>query len=76
MREAEIPNSDGAAATISYLRLTVDDLHRLADLDPANAEAIRHIADQCDRQITDLSKRLGIASSGVIRRGRLTPIEG
>ena len=46
--------------TIGILRSAVDDLRRLADLDPANAETIRQIADQCDRQIADLSKSLGI----------------
>jgi hypothetical protein len=46
--------------TIGVLRSTVDELRRLADLDSANAEAIRCIADQCDRQISDLSKNLGI----------------
>ena len=49
--------------TIGILRSAVHDLRRLADLDPANAEAIRQIADQCDRQIADLSKSLGIEPS-------------
>ena len=62
MREAETPIFAGAAATIGFPRLTVDDLRRLADLEPANAEAIRYIADQCDRQIADLSKSLGLES--------------
>ena len=51
MWEAETPISAGAAATIGFPRLTVDDLRRLADLEPANAEAILYIADQCDRQM-------------------------
>ncbi len=46
--------------TIDVLRSTVDQLRRLADLDPVNGEAIRQIANQCDRQIADLSKSLGI----------------
>ena len=46
--------------TIDVLRSTVDQLRRLADLDPVNGEAIRQIADQCDRQIADLSRSLGI----------------
>jgi len=49
--------------TIGILRLAVNDLRRIADLDSPNAEAIRQIADQCDRQIADLSKSLGIEPS-------------
>ena len=49
--------------TIGILRLAVGDLRRLADLGPANAEAIHHIADECDRQIADLLKRLGIGQT-------------
>ena len=40
--------------TINVLRSTVAELRCLADLDPANAEAIRDIADQCDRKIRSL----------------------
>ena len=58
MREAEIPISARAAATIGFLRLILDDLRRLADLDTTNVEAIRHIAEQCDRQIADLLTRV------------------
>ena len=42
--------------TIGFLRMAAIELRRIADLEPTAALAIRHTADQCDREADELAE--------------------
>ncbi len=49
-----------AHGTIGFLRMAAIELRRIADLEPTAALALRHTADQCDREADELAKHFGV----------------
>ena len=47
---------------IAFLRKATAEMRRIADSSPENAQELRHIANQCERETEDLSKDFGIGA--------------
>ena len=50
----------GIANQVGSLRMTAIELRDIADHEPSVAVALRHIADQCDREADDLAEHFGV----------------
>ena len=46
--------------TIAFMRMIVIGLREIAALEPENAAQLRDLADQCEREADELSKRFDI----------------
>jgi hypothetical protein len=46
--------------TIAFMRMIVIGLREIAVLEPENADQLRDLADQCEREADELSKRFDI----------------